>query len=98
MLMDVSSLCMAASNSGVSTNIGEIVSRRGMLARPQQGSATVPTGDPSARRGGEHNSGGGGPGRTMYAGRAGDAGTSHTRGTETKSAHVAEGESESESG
>lgn len=97
-LMDAMIVCMADAKSCVSTDIVFVVTSRGMLARPLQGSGSPPTLDTSGRLGGDHNPIGGGPGRTGYGGDVGEAGTSHTRRAGSKHGGASQGESASESG
>jgi hypothetical protein len=89
--VDAIIVCMADARSGVGTNIVFDVSCRGMLARPTQGSGSMPSVDTSGRLGADQNPGGGGLGRSGYGGDAGEAGTSRARGAGSKSTRASQG-------
>ena len=96
-LMDAIIVCMADARSGVATDFVLDLSSRGMLARPAQGSGSMPPLDTSGRLGADQNRGGGGLGRPAYGGEAGEAGTSHTRGGGSRSARDPQRRSSSDS-
>lgn len=96
-LMDAMIVCMAVAISGVSTDSVVVVTSRGMLARPTQGSGGMPTLDTSGRLGADLNPGGAGLGRAGYAGDAREAGTSRPRAAGSKFGGASQGESGSES-
>jgi hypothetical protein len=95
-LMDVSIAWMACAKSTVGIDFVANGLCRGMLERPTQGPASVPSVDPAGRRGGDSDTAADGRGRPAYAAPATKPGSSHRRGGGSKSGSDAVGESASD--